>query len=94
MEGLCFHYTLHLSVYVYVFVLVCVCVCVCVCVLVCVCVCKCVYVCVSVCLSVSEQNSRRSNGGNDLDVVFAKWLHTALANTLLKFVTLGQRSRS
>ena len=36
----------------------------------------------------------KPNGCTDLDAVFAKWLLTALARTLLKLVTLGQRSRS
>ena len=58
-----------------------------------VCLSVCVYVCVFVCVSVSvscEQNSSQT----DFDAVFAKWLLTALAQTLLKLVTLGQRSRS
>ena len=62
---------------------------VCVSVCVCVCVCVCVYTS-DVFLLIKCQ----PNGWNDLDVVFAKWLLTALAQTLLKLVTLGQRSRS
>ena len=51
-------------------------------------------VCVSVCPMFScEQNSSRTDL-TDLDAVFAKWLLTALAQTLLNLVTLGQRSRS
>ena len=34
------------------------------------------------------------NRRTDLDAVFAKWLLSTLAQTLLKLVTLGQRSRS
>ena len=41
----------------------------------------------SLCVSVSVF---QPNGCTDLDVVFAKWLLTALARTLLKLVTLGQ----
>ena len=59
---------------------------VCVCVCVCVSVCLFVYTCVRFCLWTKFQ----SNGCT----VFAKGLLTALAQTLLKLVTLGQRSRS
>ena len=53
-------------------------------------------VCVSVCLCVRLCLWRKfqPNGSTDLDAVFAKWLLIALAQTLLKLVTLGQRSRS
>ena len=47
-------------------------------------------VCLCVCLSVLFQ----PNGCTDLDAVFAKRLYATLAQTLLKLVTLGQRSRS
>ena len=55
-------------------------------------VCLCVRLCVCVCMSTvsCEQNSSHT----DLDAVFAKLLLTALAQTLLKLVTLSQRSRS
>ena len=67
------------------------CLSVCLCVCVCVCVCMCVYV--SVCPEFLWTKFQ-PNGCTDLDAVFAKWLLTALARTLLKLVTLGQRSRS
>ena len=55
----------------------------------------CLCVCVSVCVSnVFLWTQFQPNGYTDLDVVFAKWLLTALAWTLLKLLTLGQRSRS
>ena len=57
---------------------------------VCVCVCVCLYVCVQLCLWTKFQ----PNGCTDLDAVFAKRLLSTLAQTLLKLVTLGQRSRS
>ena len=50
----------------------------------------CVSVCVSVCLWTKFQPKRCT----DLDAVFSKWLLTALAQTLLKFVTFSKRSRS
>ena len=50
-------------------------------------VCQCVCVCTFV-------NKCRSNPYTDFDVFFAKWLLIALTQTLLKLVTLGQRSRS
>ena len=43
----------------------------------------CLGVCVSVCLSISEHKFE-PNGCTNLDTVFAKWLLTALARTLLK----------
>ena len=54
------------------------------------------FVCVSVCVSVRLclWTKFQPNGWTDLDVVFAKWLLTALTRTLLKLVTLGQSSRS
>ena len=58
----------------------------------------CVSVCVSVCLSVCPAEflwtKFKPNGCTDLDAIFAKWLLIALAQTLLKLVTLDQRSRS
>ena len=55
----------------------------------------CLCVCLSVCVStVFLWTIFQPNGCTDLDAVFAKWLLTALARTLLKLVTLGQRSRS
>ena len=80
VEGLYFHFSLS--------------VCLCVCVSVCLCVCVCV--CVSVCLCVRHflWTKFQLNGCTDLDAVFTKWLLTALAQTLLNLVTLGQRSRS
>ena len=59
-------------------------------------VCLCVYVCVSVCLCVRKflWTKFEPNGCTDLNAVFAKWLFNALAQSLLKLVTLGQRSRS
>ena len=53
-------------------------------------------VCLCVCLSVRFWlwTKFQPNGWTDLNAVFAKWLLTALAPTLLKLVTLGQRSRS
>ena len=56
-------------------------------------VCLCVCVCVSVCPDFLWTKFQ-SNGCTDLDAVFAKWLLTALTQTLLKLVTLSQRSRS
>ena len=56
-----------------------------------VCLSFCLCTCVSdVCLWTKFQ----PNGWTDSDAVFAKWLLPALARTLLKLVTLGQRSRS
>ena len=55
-----------------------------------VCLCVCVCVCDRICLWTKFQPNRWT----DLDAVFAKWLLTALAQTLLNLVTLGQRSRS
>ena len=55
-----------------------------------VCVCLSVSLFVRLCLWTKFQ----PNGWTDLDAVFAKWLLTALARTLLKLVTLGQRSKS
>ena len=54
-----------------------------------VCVCVCVFVCLSVCPALLVNKFQR-NGCTDLDAVFAKWLLTALAQTLLNLVTLGQ----
>ena len=53
--------------------------------------CVCVCVCVCVCLSGSacEQNSSRMD-----EPICTKWLLAELAQTLLKLVTLDQRSRS
>ena len=52
-------------------------------------------VCLSVCVSdVFLLTKFQPNGWTDLDAVFAKWLLTALAQSLLKLVTMGQRSRS
>ena len=53
--------------------------------------------CLSVCLCVSYVylwSKFQPNRWIELDAVFAKWLLTALAQTLLKLMTLGQRSRS
>ena len=55
-----------------------------------VCVCVCLYVCVSG--TSCEQNSSQTEC-DDLDAIFVKWLLTALTQTLLNLVTLGQRSR-
>ena len=58
-------------------------------------VCLCVCVCLAgwlagwLCLWTKFQ----PNGWTDLDVVFTKWLLNALAQTLLKLETLGQKSR-
>ena len=49
--------------------------------------------CVSVCPDFLWTKFK-PNEWTDLDAVFAKWLLTALARTLLKLVTLVQRSRS
>ena len=59
---------------------------------VCLCVCMCVFMCVCVCvfLCTKFQPTRCT----DLNAVFAKQLLTAYPRTLLKSVTLGQRSRS
>ena len=55
----------------------------------------CVLVCVSVCVSDGFLWTKfQLNGWTDLDAFFAKWLVTALAQTLLKLVTLGPRIRS
>ena len=53
-------------------------------------------VCLSVCMSVRLclWTKFQPNKWADLDAVFAKRLLTLLAQTLLKLVTLGQRSRS
>ena len=51
--------------------------------------CVCVCVCVCVCPFVCQWTKFQSNGCTDLDAVFAKWLLTALAWTIL-----GQRSMS
>ena len=67
----------------YTFITVCLCICMCVCV--------CLFVCLCVCMSV---NKIQPNGCTDLDAVFAKRLLIAMAQTLLKLVTLDQRSRS
>ena len=56
-------------------------------------VCLCVCVCVCVCPDFLWTKFQ-PNGCTDLDAIFAKWLLNALAQTLLKLVTLGQRSRS
>ena len=53
-------------------------------------------VCLCVCVSVCPEflwTKFQPNGCTVSDAVFAKWLLTALAQTLLKLVTLGQRSR-
>ena len=47
----------------------------------------------SVCLALLLKKIQ-SNESTDLDAVFAKWLFTALTQTLSKLVTLGQMSRS
>ena len=61
-------------------------------------VCVCVSVCLSVCLSVCPAEflwtKFQPNAWTDLDAIFAKWLLRTLARSLLKLVTLGQRSRS
>ena len=57
----------------------------------------CVSVCVFVCVCVSDiflLTKFQPNGQTDLDAVFANWLLSALAQTILNLVTLGQRSRS
>ena len=53
-------------------------------------------VCLSVCLCVRLclWTKFQPNKWTYLDAVFAKWLLTAMTRTLLKFVTLDQRSRS
>ena len=56
-------------------------------------VCLCVCVCVCVCPEFLWTKFQ-PNGCTDLDAVFAKQLLTTLSRTLLKLVTLGQRSRS
>ena len=53
-----------------------------------------VCLCVCECGRLSLWTKFQPNGWTDLDAVFAKWLLTALAQTLLKLVSLGQRSRS
>ena len=45
----------------------------------------------SVCLSISLFTKFQPNGCTDLDAFFAKRLLIALAQTLLKFVTLGKK---
>ena len=52
----------------------------------------CLWVCVSVRLWLWTKF--KTNGWTDLEAVFFKWLLIALAQILLKLVTLGQRSRS
>ena len=59
-----------------------------------VCLCVCLSVCVCVCPALFLWTKFQPNGYTDLDAVFAKQLHSTLARTLLKLVTLGQRSRS
>ena len=57
----------------------------------------CLSVCLCVCVSVCPDflwTKFQPNGCTNLYAVFAKWLLTTLARTLLKLVTLGQRSRS
>ena len=49
---------------------------------------------VSVCVSFCQWTKFQLNQCTNFDAVFAKLLLTALARTLLKLVTLGQRSRS
>ena len=49
-----------------------------------------VCVCLCVCLSISLFTKFQPNGCTDLDAFFAKQLLTALAQSLLKFVTLGK----
>ena len=51
-------------------------------------------VCVCVCVRLCLWLKLRPNGCTDLDAVFAKQLLSTLAQTLIKFVTLGQRPRS
>ena len=53
-----------------------------------------VCVCVCLCVQFFLWTKFQPNGCTDLDAVFAKWLLTAMARTLLNLVTLGQRSRS
>ena len=53
----------------------------------------CLYVCVSVCPDFLWTKFQ-PNGCTDLDAIFAKLLLIALAQTLLKLMTFGQRSRS
>ena len=85
-------------------------VCVCVCVHVCVCFfhtskkswrgyifiadCLSLCVCVCVCVCVCQWTKFQPNGCTNLDAVFSKLLRIALSQTLLKLLTLGQRSRS
>ena len=77
----CLHYhTYMISWRGYIFTAVCLCVCLCVC----------VYVCVRLCLWTKFQPNRRTH----FDAVLSKWLLVTLARSLLKSVTLGQRSRS
>ena len=65
----------------YIFTAVCLCVCVCVCV--------CLFVCPALLV-----NKIPAEWFIDLNTVFTKWLLIALAQTLLKLLTLGQRLRS
>ena len=51
-------------------------------------------VCVSVCVSVCQWTKFQQNGCTDLDAIFVKWLLTALAQTFLKLVIFGWKSRS
>ena len=59
-----------------------------------VCLSVCLCVCRSVCPTHFLWTKFKSNGCTNLNAVFVKWLLTGLAKTLLKLVTLGQRSRS
>ena len=43
----------------------------------------------SVRVSVCQSTKFQPNGGTDLDMVFATWLRSALARTLLKLMTFG-----
>ena len=52
------------------------------------------FVCVCVCVQLCLWTKFQPNGCTDLDSVFTKRLLSTLALTLLKLVTLGQRSRS
>ena len=57
-------------------------------------VCVSVYLSVCLCVRLCLWRKFQPNGCTDLNAVFAKRLHSTLARTLLKLVTLGQRWRS
>ena len=56
--------------------------------------CVCLFVCVCVYVRLCLWTKFQPSGCTDLEAVFAKRLLTTLAQTLLKLVNLGQRSRS